>query len=436
MGARQCRMSAKQLPERRARAQLRGASVVTVAQNQHGATLPRLLPRRCRCATGSADRGTHADRRSLRRPPLTLAAAGARAARARPRGHPHRPARPRHDVRPAGARGARCGWAARPRSASGPPWRRPAARRSTGTRSSCRCGARRSRTSRPSAASRRARRSGPRPPARRRSPGRSRSVRPVSATSSAISTRASLEVDELGHGRQDHRQVQALVDAGVELDVHRAGVLHPERVAERAGDEQAAAGDGEDHVGPLAVGVHGLGERPRRWADLGPLEDLAIAHAAEHSRCADRNETGSPPDTNVLKPTGEGTHAQADEAGGARGGDGGPRGPGERRRDGRRRSVEGLRRGRSPGASTSTSRTRSRRTCRCGRASAPSMFRPAVEPGDRPAVHVRRTTASRRRPTRSRPTSSARSSTRPRTGRPSTRASTSCRRPTRSARWS
>ena len=45
-----------------------------------------------------------------------------------------------------------------------------------------------------------------------------------------------------------------------------------------------AAGDGEDHLGLPAIGVHGLGERPRRRTDLGPFEDLAVAHAAEHNR--------------------------------------------------------------------------------------------------------------------------------------------------------
>ena len=66
----------------------------------------------------------------------------------------------------------------------------------------------------------------------------------------------------------------------------------------------------------------------------------------------------------------------------------------------------------------------------------PSTFAPADEPGDRPAVHVREPTASRPRATCSRPTSSGRSSTRPRTGRRSRPRSTSCRRRSPSARWS
>ena len=62
-----------------------------------------------------------------------------------------------------------------------------------------------------------------------------------------------VEVDEVGHRRQDHRDGQALVDPGVELDVHRERVLHVERVGERAGDEQAAARDAEDQIGLEAV---------------------------------------------------------------------------------------------------------------------------------------------------------------------------------------
>jgi hypothetical protein len=45
------------------------------------------------------------------------------------------------------------------------------------------------------------------------------------------------EIDEVRHWRQDHGHLEALVDAGVELHVHREGVLDVERVAERARDE-------------------------------------------------------------------------------------------------------------------------------------------------------------------------------------------------------
>ena len=100
----------------------------------------------------------------------------------------------------------------------------------------------------------------------------------MSATSSAMRTRASSRSTELGHRRQDHRHVEPLVDAGVELDVHREGVLHAERVTERAGDEQAAARDREHHVRQVAIGVYGLGELARAVAELVPGHDLFHAY--------------------------------------------------------------------------------------------------------------------------------------------------------------
>ena len=64
------------------------------------------------------------------------------------------------------------------------------------------------------------------------------------------------DVDEVGGRRQDPRHLEALVDAGVELDVHRVDVLHGQGVAERAADEQSAAGDRQDHVRLVVVGDH------------------------------------------------------------------------------------------------------------------------------------------------------------------------------------
>ena len=43
------------------------------------------------------------------------------------------------------------------------------------------------------------------------------------------------------------------VDAGVVLAVHDIDVLDRHGVAEGAGDEQLAPGDGENHLGPVAV---------------------------------------------------------------------------------------------------------------------------------------------------------------------------------------
>ena len=66
----------------------------------------------------------------------------------------------------------------------------------------------------------------------------------------------------------------------------------------------------------------------------------------------------------------------------------------------------------------------------------PATFKPTVDPTTGTAVHVRQGRLRGDALRRSRPTSSARSSTRRRTGRPSTRRSTSCRRPSRCGRWS
>ena len=85
------------------------------------------------------------------------------------------------------------------------------------------------------------------------------------------------EVDEVRDRRQDHRHLEALVDARVELDVHRERVLDAERVGERPGDEQAAARDREHHVGPVAVVHDPLCELARADAQVLPRHDLARA---------------------------------------------------------------------------------------------------------------------------------------------------------------
>ena len=71
----------------------------------------------------------------------------------------------------------------------------------------------------------------------------SSSVLPVSATSSAIEHAHAADVDQVERRRQHDRNVEALVDARVELDVHREAVLHRERVRERAGNGEAAPRD-------------------------------------------------------------------------------------------------------------------------------------------------------------------------------------------------
>ena len=69
---------------------------------------------------------------------------------------------------------------------------------------------------------------------------------------------------------------------GVELDVHRERVLHAERVAERAGDEQPAARDSEHEVRREAVVVDRRRELARAVAQLVPRHDLVrrVAHGS------------------------------------------------------------------------------------------------------------------------------------------------------------
>ena len=98
------------------------------------------------------------------------------------------------------------------------------------------------------------------------------------------------EVDEVGDGRQQHRQLEPLVDAGVELDADRGGVLDPERVRERAGDEQPAARDPEHEVGDPAVGVHRLGELAAADAEVVPAH-----HLSRFRRDAHRPIVSEPP---------------------------------------------------------------------------------------------------------------------------------------------
>src|SRR5581483_3935564 len=86
-----------------------------------------------------------------------------------------------------------------------------------------------------------------------------------------------LEVDEVRNRRQDHRHLEPLVDARVELDVHRPGVLDVERVAERSADEQPAARDREDQVRLVTVCGDPCRQLPRRQAELRPAEPLALA---------------------------------------------------------------------------------------------------------------------------------------------------------------
>src|SRR5262249_41590595 len=79
-----------------------------------------------------------------------------------------------------------------------------------------------------------------------------------------------------------HRQVEPLVDAGVELDVHRERVLDAERVSEYARDEQAAARDSEHEVGGEAVGLNRRGELTGAEPELLPRHQVGtcVAHAS------------------------------------------------------------------------------------------------------------------------------------------------------------
>src|SRR5262249_10859026 len=103
------------------------------------------------------------------------------------------------------------------------------------------------------------------------------------------------EVDEVRDRRQEHRHLEALVDARVELDVHREGVLDAERVADRAADEQAAARDCEHDVGPVAVRVGELGRLAGAGTEVFPAHQLAgrVVHPAILTAAADSTSSAS-----------------------------------------------------------------------------------------------------------------------------------------------
>jgi hypothetical protein len=77
------------------------------------------------------------------------------------------------------------------------------------------------------------------------------------------------------HGRQQHGLREPLVDAGVELDVQAAAALRAERVGERPGEQQPAAGDRDDEVGPVAALGDPGGQLAGRLAEAVPAEHLA-----------------------------------------------------------------------------------------------------------------------------------------------------------------
>ena len=87
---------------------------------------------------------------------------------------------------------------------------------------------------------------------------------------------------------------QPLVDAGVELDVRDVQVLHVQRVAQRAGHEQAAARDGQDDVGPVAVVGDHARRAPGRRAEQLPGQRLALAHARTGPSAVRRASGGAP----------------------------------------------------------------------------------------------------------------------------------------------
>src|SRR5262249_56024286 len=101
-----------------------------------------------------------------------------------------------------------------------------------------------------------------------------------------------------------HRQ--PLVDAGVELDVHRERVLDAQRVRDRAGDEQPAAGDREHDVGPVAVVVYRLRELAGAGPELRPAHHLALVrHRASLLVAAARASTASSTSSPLESSSGE-----------------------------------------------------------------------------------------------------------------------------------
>ncbi len=92
------------------------------------------------------------------------------------------------------------------------------------------------------------------------------------------------EVDRVRHRRQHDRHLQRLAHARVELHVHQVDVLAVQRVRQAAGDEDAAARDGEDDVRLEAVVGDGLGQLTDGRAEGLVREVLAnVAHAGYHT---------------------------------------------------------------------------------------------------------------------------------------------------------
>src|SRR4051812_12841001 len=104
------------------------------------------------------------------------------------------------------------------------------------------------------------------------------------------------QVDQVRDGREDHRDLEPLVDACVELDVHRVRVLDVERVGEGAGEEEAAAGDPEHQIRDPAVVADRLGEPARAGAELLPGHRLALdLHAGDPRDRIGWQRSDSPP---------------------------------------------------------------------------------------------------------------------------------------------
>lgn len=85
------------------------------------------------------------------------------------------------------------------------------------------------------------------------------------------------EVHRIEKRRQQHREVQALVKAGVELHVHGEDVLHAQCIGDCSGRQKPAASDCKDDIGLVAAVRDQLGERTSRVAEQLPAHDLAVA---------------------------------------------------------------------------------------------------------------------------------------------------------------
>ena len=81
-------------------------------------------------------------------------------------------------------------------------------------------------------------------------------------------------VDEINVGRKHHRDRQAFVNTCVVLAVHDIDVFDRKCISQRTGDKETAAGDSQNHLGPVAVFSDCDRQFPGTTPVVGPIENL------------------------------------------------------------------------------------------------------------------------------------------------------------------